>query len=274
MFSNVLRQQARLSLRAVARSAAPASRTLSSLVLRQAVVAPAVSRLTAARAFSSASVLAFERRDQAPTPASESIYIGNMPWDMTKEDLTELFSEFGQVESVRIQTHADGRPRGFAHITFSNVEAATAAVTSSAAEPLHVAGRDLFVDYARQASLGPRQEPNSKVYFARFHQDENALRQLMTEFKDQIVSIYFIRDGNTGEKTNAGFVEFEDVATATEAIDKLNGTATEQGNIVLSYARPRRDAPRGGDKRRGGGGRQDNRSSYSNRGYQSRDRDY
>lgn len=103
MFSAVFRQQARLSLRIAARAAVPASRTLSSLALRQALVAPAVSKL-ATRAFSSAKVLAFEReRDTTPATPSDSIYIGNMPWDMTKEDLTELFSEFGEIVSVRIR---------------------------------------------------------------------------------------------------------------------------------------------------------------------------
>ncbi|KAH9476780.1 Nucleolin 2 [Psilocybe cubensis] len=266
MFS-ALRQQARLSLRIASRAAVPASRTLSSLTLRQAVVAPAL----ATRAFSSAKVWAYERegeRDNTPSPPSESLYVGNMPWDMTKEDLLELFSQFGQVVNVRIQTHADGRPRGFAHITFSTQEAATAAMNSSAAEPFHVAGRDLFLDYARQNRSLPPLAPNKKLYFPQYYEDEDSLRQLFSEFKDQITSIYFIRDGNTGEKTNAGFIEFTSTEVATEALDKLNKTPTGDNTFLsLSYSRPpRREARRMG--------RQDNQTPYTNRGYQPRARDY
>ncbi|KDR78175.1 hypothetical protein GALMADRAFT_65210 [Galerina marginata CBS 339.88] len=259
MFSSALRSQARLSLLSTARSTAvPASRSLSSFLVRQAVpaapVSVSVSRLAvSSRAFSSARVLCYEERerDAAPTDPSVSIYIGNMPWSMTKEDLADMFAEFGEVDNVRLQTHADGRPRGFAHITFVTKESAVAAVTSAREEPLHVSGRDLVVDYARQpASTYTGVDPSPRMYFNRFSADEPALRNFFGEFSDSIVSVFFMRDGNTGEKLNSGFVEFKDVETATEVISKLDGSQLEDGETIrLSYARARKEGNVPGNRR-------------------------
>jgi RNA recognition motif-containing protein len=170
---------------------------------------------------------------------------------MTQEDLSDMFGEFGVVENVRIQTHADGRPRGFAHITFASKESAVAAVTSAREEPLHVSGRDLVIDYARQAAATySKVEPSNKMYFSRFLEDESELRTFLDEWKDSIVSVYFMRDGNTGEKLPSGFVEFKDVATTTEVIDKMNNKQLEDGETLrLSYARARKSTP-GGERGR------------------------
>jgi RNA recognition motif-containing protein len=34
---------------------------------------------------------------------SETIFVGNLPWSATKDEITELFSDFGQVVNVRIR---------------------------------------------------------------------------------------------------------------------------------------------------------------------------
>jgi hypothetical protein len=45
------------------------------------------------------------------------IYVGNIPYDITEEDLKELFSEYGEIESIRIvKDQFTGRCKGYAFV--------------------------------------------------------------------------------------------------------------------------------------------------------------
>jgi cold-inducible RNA-binding protein len=52
-----------------------------------------------------------------------SIFVGNLPWKTTSEDLRALFEPFGQVENARIVTDRDsGRSRGYGFVDMANEE--------------------------------------------------------------------------------------------------------------------------------------------------------
>ncbi len=63
------------------------------------------------------------------------IYVGNLPYTATEEDVSALFSAFGPVERVKIITDRDtGRSKGFAFVTLgdqSQLNAAIEAVNES-----------------------------------------------------------------------------------------------------------------------------------------------
>jgi hypothetical protein len=82
-----------------------------------------------------------------PMPSS-TIFVANIPWKTTEEELTEVLTEFGEVSSVRLHTKSKGRPRGIAHIEFANREIAVAIVDSASREPICLAGRNLHIDFA------------------------------------------------------------------------------------------------------------------------------
>ena len=47
----------------------------------------------------------------------KTLYVGNLPWTTTPEDLTELLSAYGEVISARIATDREtGRSRGFGFV--------------------------------------------------------------------------------------------------------------------------------------------------------------
>lgn len=77
-----------------------------------------------------------------------SVYIGNLFYDVTEKDLTEVFAEYGTVKKVTIPKDREtGRVRGFGF-----VEMETEAEESTAIESLDGAewmGRDLKVSKAR-----------------------------------------------------------------------------------------------------------------------------
>ena len=81
-----------------------------------------------------------------------SIYVGNLSYDVTQDDLNQVFAEYGAVKRVQLPTDREtGRLRGFAF-----VEMGTEAEESAAIEALDGAewmGRDLKVNKAK-----PREE--------------------------------------------------------------------------------------------------------------------
>ena len=82
-----------------------------------------------------------------------SIYIGNLSYEVTSEDLREVFTEYGSVNRVHIPVDRDtGRSRGFAF-----VEMATEAEEDNAIEALDQAqwmGRSLKVNKAKPRERG------------------------------------------------------------------------------------------------------------------------
>jgi len=62
-------------------------------------------------------------------PAGTKLYVGNLPFSATEDELRSLFSEYGAVEDVTIITDRETRrPRGFGYVTFSNAEGANEAI--------------------------------------------------------------------------------------------------------------------------------------------------
>ncbi|MEO0395973.1 MAG: RNA-binding protein [Cyanobacteria bacterium P01_A01_bin.137] len=60
-----------------------------------------------------------------------SIYVGNLSYDATKEDVTEVFAEYGTVKSTHLPTDREtGRPRGFAFVEMETEAEETAAIES------------------------------------------------------------------------------------------------------------------------------------------------
>ncbi|KXS97304.1 hypothetical protein AC578_10722 [Pseudocercospora eumusae] len=62
-------------------------------------------------------------------PPSKRVFVGNLGFDMTKDELAEHFAQAGQVEDVFLATFEDsGKCKGFGWVTFADIEASTNAV--------------------------------------------------------------------------------------------------------------------------------------------------
>lgn len=76
------------------------------------------------------------------------LYVGNLSFDSTENDLQDLFSPFGPVSEVSlISDRATGRSRGFGFVTMATPEGAQAAITGLAGK--NIGGRNLTVNEAR-----------------------------------------------------------------------------------------------------------------------------
>jgi RNA recognition motif-containing protein len=77
-----------------------------------------------------------------------SIYVGNLSYEVTEADLTDVFTEYGSVKRVQIPTDREtGRIRGFAFVEMAAEEEETAAI--EALDGAKWMGRDLKVNKAR-----------------------------------------------------------------------------------------------------------------------------
>ena len=76
------------------------------------------------------------------------LYVGNLSYDLTEEDLKQQFSEYGAVESVSIITDRDsGRPKGFAFVEMPTKTEAEAAISALNGKMLNE--RTIVVNEAR-----------------------------------------------------------------------------------------------------------------------------
>jgi len=87
----------------------------------------------------------------------KTIYVGNLPFSATEDEIRELFAQHGTVQSVKLISDRDtGRPRGFG---FTAVEDADVDAAISALDGMDFGGRSLRVNQARER--GERQPRRS-----------------------------------------------------------------------------------------------------------------
>jgi RNA recognition motif-containing protein len=85
-----------------------------------------------------------------------NIFVGNLAFSTTEQDLHQLFKPYGTIETVRIMTDREtGRSRGFGFVEMPDNRAAHSAI--EALNGMSLAGRALMVNEARPRE--PRREP-------------------------------------------------------------------------------------------------------------------
>jgi RNA recognition motif-containing protein len=81
------------------------------------------------------------------------IFVGNLNFQTTQDDLTAAFAPYGAIESVSVITDRDtGQPRGFAFVEMSNKSEAEAAISGLNGSELK--GRAMNVNEARPKPQG------------------------------------------------------------------------------------------------------------------------
>ncbi len=77
-----------------------------------------------------------------------NIYVGNLDYQLTEDDLKTTFQAYGEVESVRILTDRDtGRPKGFGFVEMPEKEEALKAIEGLNGNDL--GGKTITVNEAR-----------------------------------------------------------------------------------------------------------------------------
>src|SRR3974377_1176958 len=86
---------------------------------------------------------------------SVRLFVGNLPYDATEDEIRQHFSAVGNLSYVSIPLDREtGRKRGFAFVEFADGEQAQAAIRQFNNQPFK--GRALAVNEARAREAGPR----------------------------------------------------------------------------------------------------------------------
>jgi RNA recognition motif-containing protein len=82
----------------------------------------------------------------------KSIYVGNLPFTATEDELRDLFADYGNVHEVRLMTDREtGRPRGFGFVRMDDSEADAAI---KALDGKDFGGRSLRINEAEERGGG------------------------------------------------------------------------------------------------------------------------
>ncbi|RYN96622.1 hypothetical protein AA0119_g8154 [Alternaria tenuissima] len=164
------------------------------------------------------------------TPPNNMLYIGNLYYEVTAEQLKRVFSKFGDVESTRIVYDNRGLSRGFGYVEFKNVSDAQAALDNLDMQVFE--GRNLVVQF-HQAKPNSRTRntstnkfeanPPSKTLFIGNMSFEMSDKDLNDLFRDvrNVMDVRVAIDRRTGQPRGFAHADFIDVASATKAREVL-----------------------------------------------------
>mmetsp|Transcript_25346 Transcript_25346/g.25573 ORF Transcript_25346/g.25573 Transcript_25346/m.25573 type:complete len:363 (-) Transcript_25346:180-1268(-) len=217
------------------------------------------------------------------SPPENSVYVGNLDFDVTEEELSSLCETVlgeGKIVKVRIAfDRATQRARGFAHIDFTDAETATRAVTELNSAVIR--DREIRVDFAqRKDARGPRPSSSPRSFNDQQHSVfiGNLAWDMTGELIEEMINdvlgpglfkkVRLAQERETGRSRGFGHVDFKDEASADRAIAELNGLEVLGRTLRVDHAQRKSDSAgsnRSFNPRRGDGpGRYD--SSENNSG--------
>jgi RNA recognition motif-containing protein len=92
-----------------------------------------------------------------------NIFIGNLSFGLSEDELRELFEEYGEVSSTKIVTDKySGKSKGFGFVEMSDDEQANKAIEALNGTSLQ--GRNINVNQARERSSDDKRDFNKKSY--------------------------------------------------------------------------------------------------------------
>lgn len=181
-----------------------------------------------------------ESKKEAVTAASKRIFVGNLAFDTTEDDLREHFGRCGEVLSVFVATFEDsGKCKGYGWVTFEDLASATNAVRGWI-ELKDEESENGDSDHDDKEAQRQRKKRKLRKWWV------NRLkgRGLRMEFAEDQASRYKKRFGKNKESNNNavdGWDAMEDSSGAAEATTSTDAHATESQSTakVASDRKPK-----------------------------------
>ncbi|KAJ5306799.1 hypothetical protein PENANT_c003G08153 [Penicillium antarcticum] len=174
-------------------------------------------------------------REQASP--KNTVYVGNLFFDVTAEDLRSKFEQFGVVENSVVVHDSRGLSKGFGYVTFSATEEAANAIRGG--NETIFEGRQITVQFANTVYRAQSEERPSLTLFIGNIPYELTDQDLQNLFED-IKGVDDIRvpvDRRTGLPRGFAHVDFIDQLSATDGKEKLSRRAPYGRKLNVSYAR-------------------------------------
>lgn len=162
-----------------------------------------------------------------------NLYIGNLSWEVSWEDLRDTFKVCGTIVKADVMLEPTGRSKGFGIVQYSNGTEAASAVQRL--NNLDLKGRCIWVreDIKEGASNHGRTSQNSANVVRVFVGNlpwEARWQQLKDHFKiympDKTFRVNIIMEAGSNNTRSKGFaiIEFDNDEDAQSSIDLINGT--------------------------------------------------
>ncbi|RID67034.1 hypothetical protein BRARA_D02139 [Brassica rapa] len=200
------------------------------------------------------SVCSSVTEEEASPPTEETqkenlkrkLFVFNLPWSMSVNDISQLFGQCGTVSSVEIIKQKDGKNRGFAFVTMSSGEEAQSAVDKF--DSFQVSGRIIRVSFAKRFKKPTVKPPNAlppstqetrhKLYVSNLAWKARSthLREFFTAADFNLVSARVVFADPGGRASGYGFVSFPSREEAEDAISKLDGKELMGRPISLKFS--------------------------------------
>jgi len=168
------------------------------------------------------------------------LFVGNLPFKATIDDVRDLFSEYGEITDVFIPVNSYGDPRGFAFVTVA--EGQLEAVREGT-DGIELMGRTLSVNPPLKPGEKEAQKSRprrQKLYVGNlsFYTTEETLTEVFEEF-GEVFDCYIPEDPDRGTSRGFGFITM-DAEAGNEAIEALDGCELDGRIIGVNEAQAKR----------------------------------
>ncbi|KAH9615867.1 hypothetical protein KSS87_006093 [Heliosperma pusillum] len=188
------------------------------------------------------------------------LYVGNLPYSMTSSELSDIFSQAGQIKSVQIiYDKMTDRSRGFGYVIMKSIDEAREAIRMFDASQM--GGRTVRVNFPQVPRGGERNmigakfrisnqsfvDTPHKIYAGNLGWGVTT-QSLRDAFADQagFVSAKVVYDRESGRSRGFGFISFSSAEAAQSFLSSMNGTELEgrplRLNIAVDKTRPNSEA--------------------------------
>jgi len=181
---------------------------------------------------------------------SNTVYVGNLFFDVTEEDLKREFSRFGTVDNVRIIYDGRGLSKGFGYVQMNALEGAGEVVANLNQQVFE--GRRMTVQYShgksstRRALGGDRPErtnsaapgePTKTLFIGNmsFEMSDQDLNDMFKDIKN-VIDVRVAIDRKTGQPRGFAHADFIDVASAQKAFEQLAQKEAYGRKLRLDYS--------------------------------------
>lgn len=160
------------------------------------------------------------------------VFVGNLPWSVTDEELAAHFEQAGGVVNAEVQVNPTGRSKGWGLVTFVGESEAANAI--SMLHNTDMSDRRINVREDRGATRKPRQTPQyteplaggmtePRVFFGNlpWSYTNESLGELLADFNYTSAEVQM---GRNGRSRGYALVTFGGMDDANRAIGQLNGT--------------------------------------------------